>query len=212
MATQPRTSTPGASTRERLLDAGIRLFAERGFTAVTVGDIERAVDLVPRRGALYRHFASKEALLEAAVEAHLASIATARSRYEGDADPDTATLTELGAFILTEMDRQQLITRILERDGERLPTLRTRFRNEVSDASYLAMAQVLRSWVLAGGAAEPKSESVHALAIHLVGALVNVRRSAWTLGEAPLGLTDEAHVHNWAHLCRTALRVVVGEG
>src|SRR5690606_17407497 len=98
----------GGSTRERLLEAGLRLFAERGFSAVTVGDIERAVGLVPRRGALYRHFASKEALLGAAVEAHLTSVATARSHYTERADAGAATAVELGHFILAEMDRQRL--------------------------------------------------------------------------------------------------------
>ncbi len=53
----------------------MRLFAERGFRATSVGDIEGAVGLVPRRGALYKHFPSKQALLEAAVRAHLDSAA-----------------------------------------------------------------------------------------------------------------------------------------
>src|SRR5947209_19467645 len=62
------------STRDRLLAAGIRLFAERGFTGTTVGDIEAAAGLQPRRGAMYHHFPTKQALLEAAVETHLAVI------------------------------------------------------------------------------------------------------------------------------------------
>lgn len=198
-------SIAGKSTRERLLDAGLRLFAERGFSVVTVGDIERAVDLVPRRGAMYRHFASKEALLEAAVETCLTSVAATRSRYEGDAEVGIATLTDLGAFILAEMDRQQLITRILERDGDRLPTLRDRFRCEVSDAGYRAMAEILRGWARATGRAEPNPDSVVAQAVLLVGALINVRRSTWTLGESPQGLADAALVDGWTRLCRAAL-------
>src|SRR5438309_297178 len=62
------------STRDRLLAAGIRLFAERGFRNTTVGDIEAAAGLRPRRGALYHHFPTKQALLEAAVQTHLSAI------------------------------------------------------------------------------------------------------------------------------------------
>ena len=59
--------TSGRSSRDKLLAQGLRLFAERGFDAVSVGEIEQAAGLVPRRGAMYRHFASKDALLEAVV-------------------------------------------------------------------------------------------------------------------------------------------------
>ena len=47
--------TEPGSTRQRLLDEGMRLFAERGFRATGVGDIEAAAGLQPRRGALYKH-------------------------------------------------------------------------------------------------------------------------------------------------------------
>lgn len=69
------------STSDRLLVAGMELFAERGFRATTVGDIEAAVGLAPRRGALYKHFASKQALLEAAVRSHIDAAAA------GERDP-----------------------------------------------------------------------------------------------------------------------------
>ena len=58
-------------TRQKLLDAGMRLFAERGFDATSVADLEEAVGLQPRRGSLYKHFANKNELLEAAVRRYL---------------------------------------------------------------------------------------------------------------------------------------------
>ncbi|PXY27843.1 hypothetical protein BAY60_15875 [Prauserella muralis] len=198
------------STRDRLLDAGIRLFAEHGFTAVSVGDIEQAVGLVPRRGALYRHFASKEALLAAAVEAHLGSVAEARSLYAGRAEAGAASAKELGAFILSEMDRQQLITQVFERDGDRLVELRDRFRREVSDAGYRAMAEILRAWLDASGAALAHPDGLDAVAVHLVGALVNVRRSTWTLGRPPLELAESDIVDAWARLCAIVLAGLAG--
>ena len=49
----------------------MRIFAEKGFVAATVGEIEDAAGLQPRRGALYNHFESKEALLRSAIEAQV---------------------------------------------------------------------------------------------------------------------------------------------
>src|SRR5690348_7783062 len=64
MITSDRTGRQ--PTKQRLLEAGVRLFAANGFRETTVGEIEAAAGLEPRRGALYRHFESKEALLDAA--------------------------------------------------------------------------------------------------------------------------------------------------
>nr|WP_246303547.1 TetR/AcrR family transcriptional regulator [Nocardioides thalensis] len=202
--TGPEATKPEGSTRERLLEAGIRLFAERGFKAVSVGDIEQAVGLVPRRGALYRHFASKEALLAAAVETYLASVAEARAEYAGAAVGEGASARDVGAFILAEMDRQQQITQVLERDGDRLVQLRDRFRDEVSDQGYRGMAEILRAWI--GARSERADEdAIDGLAVLLLGALVNVRRSTWTLGAAPLGLDDDALLDSWAELCEATV-------
>ncbi|HEX9548309.1 MAG TPA: hypothetical protein VF942_13300 [Acidimicrobiales bacterium] len=41
----PRTRTNAAFTKQRLLDAGVRLFSEKEFRETTVGDIEAAVGL-----------------------------------------------------------------------------------------------------------------------------------------------------------------------
>jgi AcrR family transcriptional regulator len=62
-----RKSTPqGLESRERLLDAGIALFSERGYAATSIDAVCRRAGTV--RTALYWHFASKEGLLAAVVE------------------------------------------------------------------------------------------------------------------------------------------------
>src|SRR4051794_17192846 len=113
MITQPAAGRQ--PTKERLLDAGVRLFAEGGFRGTTVGDIEAAVGLQPRRGALYRHFPSKEALLQAALERHLQTMAEEGAAL-GElptADPRAEALA-LGRWLLAELDRERPIVRILE--------------------------------------------------------------------------------------------------
>lgn len=53
-----------AENREGILDAAARLYRERGLTGVGVADITRDAGLT--HGGLYRHFASKDALVQAA--------------------------------------------------------------------------------------------------------------------------------------------------
>ena len=50
------------STKEKIFDAAIELFAERGYDRVSVRDIAGAVDLT--EGAVYKHFASKDEILD----------------------------------------------------------------------------------------------------------------------------------------------------
>ena len=67
------TSTSGAKatpkslrTRRRILDAAMRLFAERGYHASSNADVAEAADLT--RGAMLYHFPTREDLVEAAID------------------------------------------------------------------------------------------------------------------------------------------------
>ena len=55
------------STRERILDAAMAVFAQFGFRRASMDEVAREAGLT--RQAVYHHFASKEALFRAAVEA-----------------------------------------------------------------------------------------------------------------------------------------------
>ena len=59
------STSRGDITKARILDKALGLFATKGFRATTVRDIAASVGL--RQGALYNHFASKDAILEALV-------------------------------------------------------------------------------------------------------------------------------------------------
>jgi AcrR family transcriptional regulator len=65
--TYPARATPKSlRTRARILDAAMRLFAEVGYHAATNAMIADAADLT--RGAMLYHFATREELVEAAVQ------------------------------------------------------------------------------------------------------------------------------------------------
>jgi len=54
-------------TRDNLLDTGLKLFSQKGFDGTSVTEIEAAVGLTPGSGSFYRHFKSKEKLMEEVV-------------------------------------------------------------------------------------------------------------------------------------------------
>ena len=58
-------------TKQKILDASLSLFATKGFRETTVRDIASAVGL--QQGALYNHFANKDAILTALLDMLLSS-------------------------------------------------------------------------------------------------------------------------------------------
>jgi AcrR family transcriptional regulator len=86
----------GRKTMRRLLDAGMRVFAERGFHAARVDDIVRAART--SHGTFYLYFANKEDLLRAlAVEC--AHEMDALAGGVGTITPDRAGAEELRRFL-----------------------------------------------------------------------------------------------------------------
>ena len=184
------------STRERLLREAVRLFASRGFAGTTVGDIEAAAGLQPRRGALYRHFPSKVALLEAAVGRVTASVDQGEGEFTNiPLDDPRGTAVLVGRFILANLDMQRDLTHIFERDGERLETVRDQFLAS-SDAGFRASSGALRQWAHAANL----EIDTDAFAVVLIGSLINFRRSTWTLGQPPLGLDEDRFLEGFASI------------
>ena len=184
------------STRERLLSVGLALFAAKGFGATTVGEIEQAAGLQPRRGGLYRHFASKEALLEAAIERQLeAMTGVQNSVLQAPALKPGVAAALFGRWLLADLDAQQAMTHLMEREGNRLIALRDRFC-ATSQMGFALASQLIRRWL---ESSDLQLDADVAAAV-LIGGLINYRRSRWTLGAAPLDLDDEAFLLGFSEL------------
>jgi AcrR family transcriptional regulator len=197
---------PGsADTRQRLIDASLELVAERGFDGVGVGDIEAGAGLAPRSGALYKYFDSKLAVLEAGLEQHLTAIDDVDADVAGMPVADAAgEVDALVRWLLAELDRERRITHVIEREGDRLPDLRARMRAGVSDRGYRAAAAFIERLT---GAVDADPIDHEALAVILIGAVVNLRRSTWTFGAAPLGIDDQRFIDTFTALVTTLLEL-----
>ena len=196
-------SDDGVPTRDRLLAAAIRLFSTKGFEGTAVGEIEAAVGLQPRRGTLYKHFSSKAALLQAAVDRGVVEAEKFRLRAEGLLDMDLHALgrvqlrelaLQFGREYLRQLDAHRDLTHILEHEGERFPELRTQLRREVIEPGYRAALMVVERSVRPG----VDHTAVTAL---LLSSLVGLRRTEWTFGKPPLGVGDRRALETWADQC-----------
>jgi TetR/AcrR family transcriptional regulator, transcriptional repressor for nem operon len=80
-----------AARHDRIVKEASRLFRERGFDDVTVGEVMKAAGLT--HGAFYAHFGSKEELEEAAV-AYGQRLSASRVRNHGATRKGTRAFTE----------------------------------------------------------------------------------------------------------------------
>jgi AcrR family transcriptional regulator len=197
-------SDGSASTRDRLVRAALELVAERGFDGARVGDIEVAAGLAPRSGALYQYFDSKIDVVRAGLDAHLRAVEEMASTLESTPlEQLLPSAGDIARWLLEELDRERVVTQVIEREGGRLPELRDRMRIGISDRGYRTVSTLLTRWVERLARVTDDHEAV---AVLLVGSLINVRRSMWTFGAPPLGVTDDRIVAAFEALITVIVR------
>src|SRR5215218_2067708 len=199
MPARADTAQDGRGTAERIVDEGLLLFAENGFHGTTVGEIERQAGLTPRAGALYKHFPSKEAVLEAAFERHVAELEALRSTMElmplGDL---RAELTLLARAALQMLARERSLPRIVITEGDRFPDLKRRFKTGVVDRAYRDATDFVRQKMETGEFPEGDAEAVE---VAMVGSLLGYELEIDVFGRPPAGVDEErliaAVVDSW---------------
>jgi AcrR family transcriptional regulator len=130
-----------AERRQQLVAAAARLFAERGFRAVSMEDL--AAEAGVSGPAVYRHFTSKEALLADLlidVSEQLLEQGTQRSQI---ADPVDA-LTSLIAFHTDFALRDRDLIRIQDHDFANLATEDARTVSRLQRSYLVEWVRVLR--------------------------------------------------------------------
>jgi len=85
------------ATRAALLDEATTLFAERGYAGTSLEDVASASQVT--RGAVYHHFASKQALFEAVLDLQEQRATTEILAAAGAADPWEAAMLALDTYL-----------------------------------------------------------------------------------------------------------------
>jgi len=184
----PAPTTP---TRDRLLDEAMRLFANRGYDATSVAEIERSAGLTPGAGGLFHHFRNKEAVLAAGIERQLARLEAVR-QIRGAVPPlgdARAELTLVARYVFLELEEEQELLRVLISEGRQRPHLLTGAVDQVVRGTFNEFADLVgRSGVSEVGAA---------LAL---GSLVAFASAELLLGQAPIDADREDVIATWVEM------------
>lgn len=199
----PRPLANSGSTRERLVRAAMRLFAERGFAGTTVGDIEELAGLTRRGGGFYRHFDTKEEILSAGVTTQIAQAERNRAAVEllpfGDLRSE---LTLVCRWLLQIIDELRDLFQVVEREGDRFPELKRQSQWQLIEPLHQGAIQFTSRWAEQTGHPSPDPA---ASALIMIGSALNFRRMQWTYGVAPMEVDDDRFVGTWVHYCYTLM-------
>lgn len=189
------------STRERIVAESLRLFADRGYAATSVAEIEAAAGLSPGAGGLYRHFRSKEEVLAAAVREHIArtkdQISSGLEIAEEFEDRPLEVRLRLACKAgLAKMREEQDLIRVLFRDLDQFPGLVAEMRDGLVNPLYDSIATWLASQPEYAGV----DEDWQAIASVLGGAVVNYWLANESLYESPSRVDEARFVDGWVRL------------
>jgi AcrR family transcriptional regulator len=121
----PSASREGISrpTRERILDAGLRTFAEKGFTGATTKEISMKAGV--NEVTLFRHFGSKEALFASVIQER-SPLAEIRGKVSVDTDAPVDELLESNArTVLAILKANRHLFMMILGDAWRVPKMRS---------------------------------------------------------------------------------------
>lgn len=187
-----------ASSRERLLNAAIELFGERGYQATKVGDIEAHAGFSPRAGAFYRHFSSKADVFRAALDRWINDVG-AFPYSVGELlplDDLAAELTVVARGTLRLLERQRHLFRFLSSDSHRFPELVDHVHDQLVTRGYAQMMEFFSARLLDG----PSDDELKALAAVALGSLVHYRQDEAMYGHPPADAGEAAFVSAWVDL------------
>ena len=182
------------STRERLVNEAMRLFSAKGYEATSVSQIEVAAGLAAGSGALYHHFKSKEALLDAGIDRQLdrrRAMRDIRALFAGLGDLQ-AELTVLGRYLLGVIDEEIELLQIAARTPAG--------RSDRLDTAYAALIDGLNvelgEWIAAWAPTidEQDRDVVTALAIN---ALLGARLATSLFYQSAPRIPDDRYLIEW---------------
>jgi AcrR family transcriptional regulator len=181
------------ATRAALLEQATLLFAARGYAATSLEDVAAAIGAT--RGAVYHHFAGKQALFEAVLDEQGTRALAEISAAAANADPRAASLAALDAYLDKCCD--PTYGRLVWQEGPMVLGWH-RWREFEERYGYGIVERFVRALMDAGYLERRPVDSV-------------VRFAFWILGGAGLAVAetpaaDRQRVREeWGHLIRRSL-------
>jgi len=173
----------------------LALFAAKGYAATSVADIQQAAGLAPGSGALYKHFSSKRALLEAAITSRIEKIVTAREEYDsGEPQGMVASVRMAGRLIWSNLTQSEELLRVMLREPDELGDLDEKTWQIITDNAYQRFADELTRLNTSGRTRIPDPEAAAAVAIAALSYFATLR--ALTT-RTPGNVDDDRYFEAW---------------
>lgn len=145
---EPTTRRRQAERRRiQFIDTALEVFASQGFDGTSVKDLAEAAGAT--QGLLYHYFASKEALLEAALERHYFLPELRRIAAPDRDGPAAEVLLELARGFASMLDERRAVVQLMLREAPSNPAVRERLDRGREEGVRL-LADYLRSRVNVG--------------------------------------------------------------
>jgi AcrR family transcriptional regulator len=192
-------------TRERLLDAAIKLFAHRGYAETSIADIQRQCGLSAGSGALYKHFSSKRELLEAATRRFADRLANDGKRFDVNPGDGTEDLLRRAATLIWDgIEENSPLLRVIFREPA-FPELADELWSAITENAYRRFASGLRTVVDAG---MMRIDDPEATAAVLVASLAYYPMVRLLIGHTPGEIERDRYLKAWISHARASLEYV----
>lgn len=152
------TAKDDPTTAERILEAALDLFAEKGFAGTSMRDLARAVGF--RQSSLYNHFAGKEAIYHALIDAYGPASSAERlaaPRYRALRRDPAAFCRQYAADLLEQWSdpREQRFIELITTERNRMGAERAHYFDTLFSRESGLVADYFRDFALAGRIAAP---------------------------------------------------------
>src|SRR5437763_7592331 len=139
LSTLTERSNGGEDKRRLILEAAVRVFAQKGFHTCRVGDIAEEAGVA--HGLLYHYFRSKDEVLECIFKETWSDILAAARMIEETDEPARERLSGIAKILLRAWRRDPDLVRVVVREIARSPELQRR----VSDvhAAFAAVERIV---------------------------------------------------------------------
>ena len=185
---------PRGSTRSRLIAESMRLFGEQGYSGTSVSEIEAAAGLSGGSGSLYRHFASKKALLSEGIREQVAAgkglLGLVRDAGTAEEAPLRESLAMIAVAGLHRLEQERDFNRVLIKDLSLFPELLEIARTEEIARIHAAVA----NWLQRHAAPDPGGLDWVALAAVIIGSISHYWLLRDIFGTHPSDVSEERYV------------------
>ncbi|HYH52972.1 MAG TPA: helix-turn-helix domain-containing protein [Solirubrobacterales bacterium] len=201
--TRPRRGEPRARTK--ILDASRRLFARRGYSETSMGDIARTAQVA--RATVYNNFDDKQDILAAIIKDYMTGYAMIAKRLR-----ENARTGETSFDLIQEMVREALSWRVDNADLRPIVAVAKNMRGSGWEEADKAADDALLGWIVDVHAADAEAGLIREdidleFAVRAAFAMIESVLSSFDVSSTEEEINKAAHqlaLMHWYSICSVA--------